>query len=211
MTGTAASNKDLVITSEIDTPNRFLSGTHEFQHVLDLHGTTSMGYQSWYWNPEWQEREREATNKIQNGQRSVILQSFGNLSSPSLTDDVIHSLFQNLVEEAQEPGETMPPDEVIQESKRIVTNLLSELPTDSDIYTETDGKIAIEIFGKLGHAFLLVCEPGGSALCVVTVDCISRRARYDDSTRLPDEFVREGLRDVRPDADHFHSTPTFDW
>ena len=130
---------------------------------------------------------------------------------PSLSDHVIHARFQNLIEEAQEPGETMPTDEVIQESKRIVTRLRSGLPTETDIYPENDGKVAIELFGEPGHAFLLVCEPGGNALCVVTVDGISRRARYEDSSRLPDGFVREGLRDVRPDVYHYYSWPTFGW
>ena len=132
-------------------------------------------------------------------------------SRPALSNDVIDSWFKCLVEEAQEPGETMPSSEVIQESKRIVTRLRSQLPTDTDVYPDNDGKVAIELFGDPGHAFLLVCEPGGSALCVVTVDGVSRRARYEDSSRLPDGFVREGLRDVRTGDHNIFTWLPFDW
>ena len=42
----------------------------------------------------------------------------------------------------------------------------------------------------------LYCEPDRSALCLVTVNRVSRRARYQDSGRLPDCFVEEALRDL---------------
>ena len=55
----------------------------------------------------------------------------------------------------------------------------------------------VPVAGEAGCAFLLVCEPGGSALCVVTANGVSWRARYKTSQGLPDNFVREGIGDVR--------------
>lgn len=130
---------------------------------------------------------------------------------PPLAENVISAWFTNLIEEAQEPGEAMPTNEVIQESMRIVSSLRSELPEDVDVYPEDNGRVAIETYGKPGNAFLLVCEPGGGALCVVTVEGISRRARYENSSLLPDGFLREGIRDVQPEVIRDRWWRTLDW
>ena len=114
--------------------------------------------------------------------------------------NMVGSWFAGLSQEADDADEPMPPESDIEEAKRIVLRLLNQLPEDTDVYLMDGGKIAIEVYGDLGYAFLLVCEPGGSALCVVTVNGVSRRARYESSRILPDYFVREGLNDVRPVA-----------
>ena len=117
---------------------------------------------------------------------------------PPITDDVIDGWFGALVEEATDAGESMPSERVLDEAKRIVRRLRKQLPLDTDIYSMDEGKVAIELYGDFGHGFLLVCEPGGSALCIITVGGVSRRARYESSSGLPDGFLVEGLKDVRP-------------
>ena len=89
--------------------------------------------------------------------------------------------------------------DTINEAKRIARHLHDRLPPDTDVYVMEGGKVALEVFGSLGYGFLLVCENGGSALCIVTVDGSARRARYENSSCLPDGFVLEGLKHVRPD------------
>ena len=69
------------------------------------------------------------------------------------------------------------------------------LPYDVDVSPCEDGQVAIEV-RSAGAAFTLYCEPDRSALCLVTVNRVSRRARYQDSGRLPDCFVEEALRDL---------------
>ena len=118
-------------------------------------------------------------------------------SGSPVTDDVIDGWFLKLAEEATVDGPTLS-KRVLNEAKRIVRRLRRELPLDADIYPMDEGKVAIELFGDFGRGFLLVCEPGGSALCIVTVGGVSRRARYDSSTDLPDGFLHEGLKDMRP-------------
>ena len=62
--------------------------------------------------------------------------------------------------------------------KRIVRGLRRLLLPHSDVHTWDDGEVAVEVFGERGRGFLLLCEPGGSALCVVTVNNVARRTRY---------------------------------
>ena len=62
--------------------------------------------------------------------------------------------------------------------KRIVRGLRSLLLPHSDVHTWDDGEVAVEVFGERGRRFLLLCEPGGNALCVVTVNNVTRRTPY---------------------------------
>ena len=135
--------------------------------------------------------------------RSHSGKSFGALfqgfihESP-VTCAVVDRWFNAFTEDVADTGEPMPSESVFNEAKRIAHRIRSQLPTTTDVYLMDGGKIAIELYGDFGHGFLLVCEPGGSALCIVTVDGVSRRARYENSSVLPDGFICEGLRDVLP-------------
>ena len=92
MTSTATLNKKLVIRSEMEFGDtwrnkapigifpRYLSGTNEFQHILNLRSTTSMEDQLWFWTPEWQEGEREATREIQSEELSPLLNSMDEIT-----------------------------------------------------------------------------------------------------------------------------------
>ena len=104
--------------------------------------------------------------------------------------------FDDLAAESAENGHDAPPNEVVDESRRIVREMLEKWPREYDIYPMDAQRVAIEVDGDLGRRMLLLCESGGSALCVVTVDRVSRRARYEDSSVLPDGFVSDALRDM---------------
>ena len=112
-------------------------------------------------------------------------------------DNVSDALFGGLKADAIDAGNPIPPQEVVDEAKRIVRRLNQNLLDDCDVYTLEEGKVAIEVFGLPGHGFLLICEPGGGALCIVTYRGVSRRARYESSATLPDGFLHEGLADAR--------------
>jgi hypothetical protein len=130
------------------------------------------------------------------GRGSPTMSVFRISTLPRLADG--EGWFDKLIEEVTDDAEPMPPTPVLDEAKRIVRQLRQHLPPDTDVYPMDGGKIAVELYGDSGHGFLLVCEPGGSALCIVTVNGVSRRARYESSDTLPDGFVLEGLKDVRP-------------
>ena len=114
-----------------------------------------------------------------------------------ISDGMIEGWFDGLESDATEAGYTMPSPSVIEEAKRIVGSLRHYLPSDVDVCVFDEGRVAIEVFGPVGHGFLLVCEPGGNALCLVTTKNSSRRARYGNSAVLPDGFLIEGLNAVR--------------
>ena len=111
--------------------------------------------------------------------------------------NISDALFGGLEADAIDAENSIPPREVVDEAKRIVQRLNQNLLDDCDVYTLEEGKVAIEVFGLPGHGFLLICEPGGSALCIVTHRGVSRRARYESSATLPDGFLHEGLADAR--------------
>ena len=117
-----------------------------------------------------------------------------------LPADMMNKWFAELSDETDDTGEPAPSEHVIEEAKRIVQRLHDQLPADTDVYSMDGGKIAVELYGEAGYAFLLVCEPGGSSLCAVTVRGVSRWARYESSNGLPDNFVRDGIGDVRQRA-----------
>ena len=124
------------------------------------------------------------------------------LSSPhfdglGIPQSVIGNWFDRLAEDARTSGNPIPTTEVIAEARRIVTALRYQLPFDTDIYTPGDGKVEVEVSGSTGYGVSLICEPGGSALCLIAAKNASRRARYNDSSELPDGFLLKGLTDVR--------------
>ena len=99
-------------------------------------------------------------------------------------------------EESSEAGHDTPPSSVIREARRIVRGMLRRWARDYDIYPMDERRVAVEVDGGFGKRMLLVCEDGGSTLCIVTVHRVSRRARYEDSRALPDGFVWDALRDM---------------
>ena len=114
-----------------------------------------------------------------------------------LDDSAIEELFTRLDEDASTRDEAIPAGDVRAEAKRLVQRLRWYLPPDTDVYANK-GKVVIELYGKRGHRFSIQCEPGGSALCIISVPNQSRHARYTDSRTLPDGFVKDGLDAVRP-------------
>jgi hypothetical protein len=115
---------------------------------------------------------------------------------PMATPDMVDSWINGLEKDAEDEGNPIPTQDVVAAAERIILNLGPYLPVNTDVYTTEDGGIAIEVFGPPGRGFMLVCEPGDSALCIVTVGSVARRARYESLSMLPDGFLREGLQEV---------------
>ena len=113
------------------------------------------------------------------------------------TEPAVTAMFRDFEADALEAVQQIPSDEVVAELRRIVTAMYRMWPTEYDVYAMDGQTAAMEIQRGPGNgALLLVCEPGRQALCIVTKDSISRRARYQDSTMLPDGFIADGMRDL---------------
>jgi hypothetical protein len=108
---------------------------------------------------------------------------------------------QDIEADAQKMGYTIPDAEVVKEASRILVDMIGYREASYDAYSMSGGKVAIGVDGGFGKSMMVVCESGGTALCVVTVNRASRRARYTDSGFLPDDFLRQGLREMVPVRD----------
>lgn len=119
-------------------------------------------------------------------------------SSTFETESAVAAMFEGFVDDALEAVQGVPSDEVITELRRIVTAMYLRWPCEHyDVYAMDSQTAAVEIQRSPGEgALLLVCEPEGQALCIVTVKSVSRRARYQDSQMLPDGFIADGMREL---------------
>lgn len=113
----------------------------------------------------------------------------------SITPSEVRSRFDDLHADAEEMGVPLT-DQVVREAMRIVMELRAYLPSETDVYVRSGGKVAVEVFRQRRASFLLICEPSGEALTVVIVDDFSTTTRYSDSARLPNACLRNGLREV---------------
>ncbi len=114
--------------------------------------------------------------------------------APSKREGFVDRCLLDLERDAEQEGVAIDPE--AQAVAARILRELEELPDDTDVYVRESGKVAIEVLRNPGAIFLLHCEPGGSAFCVAVIDRVSRTVRYDDSSKLPDCFLREGLKEV---------------
>lgn len=115
------------------------------------------------------------------------------------SEEFVRNCLRTLEEDAEEEGVEF--DEAARgEAERILYEM-DGLPSDTEVYVEEDGSVTIDVLRNPHGGFILTCEPDRSALCVVVVNGVSRRARYRDSGMLPDCFVKDGLRDVLQASD----------
>ena len=103
---------------------------------------------------------------------------------------------RNIESDASSMGYDVPSEDVVAEAERILLGMYTYRQLPYDVYSMSDGRIAIGVDGGFGRSMLVVCEPRNTALCVVTNNRVSRRARYGDSGFLPDDFVKQGLRQL---------------
>ena len=119
-------------------------------------------------------------------------------SRPRISADLVQALksLADIEADALSMDHAAPGQEVVKEAKRILRGMYEYLPRQYNVSSMSEGRIGIDAYGGFGRSMLLICEPGGTALCIVTIDQVSRRARYGDSGFLPDDFVKEGLRQL---------------
>ena len=90
------------------------------------------------------------------------------------------------------------PSKLAQENaSRILRDMYQVHPCRFEVYSMPDGEIAIDARGGFGKSVVLLCESEGSALCLVNIDGSHRRARYSETAKLPDGFIKEALAELR--------------
>lgn len=83
---------------------------------------------------------------------------------------------------------------VTEEARRILRDL-GGTPVAPMVYSTKDGEIAIDFRSatSAGQAVLIELGDDGGGACFASIDGKGRRARYSDSSDLPDEFARAQL------------------
>ena len=97
---------------------------------------------------------------------------------------------------AQEQEIQQPSEIAFASARRLIHEMYSISPRRFIVYPMPEGYIAID--GRSGNdrAVMVMCGPGGDALCIVTIDGEDRRAIYSTSQRLPDDFVSQALNEL---------------
>lgn len=97
---------------------------------------------------------------------------------------------------AREEGIAVPSKLASENAGRLLKTMYQISPRRFDVYPMAGGYIAVDGRGGYGRATLLMCGSDGDAVCLVTIDGERRRAHYSTTAGLPDDFVRQALREL---------------
>lgn len=110
--------------------------------------------------------------------------------------EALHDLDETATE-AREEEFPVPSDAALSSARRLLTAIYELSPQRFEVHPTPDGEVAIDAPGGPGRSVLLLCASDGGALCLVNMNGEHRRARYSDSSRLPDGFICEALAELR--------------
>ena len=116
-------------------------------------------------------------------------------SDPSELRDAMHDL-DEAREEAREEGFSAPSDVALRNARLLLPAMYDISPRRFEVYPMPDGEVAIDAPGGQGRSALLLCESGGSVLCLVNMHGAHRHEHYSDASMLPDSFVREAMEEL---------------
>ena len=84
---------------------------------------------------------------------------------------------------------------------REIISALATQPVAPTVYPTMDGEIALYFKSPVAtSSVLILVRNDGQAACFSYIDGKNRRARYEDATELPDEFVKAQLRSLKESA-----------
>ena len=131
-----------------------------------------------------------ATDTSLSGQR----ENQGPLPQSDLAD-ALQDL-DDVFDAAREEGIPEPSKLAFENAGRLLKAMYEISPRRFDVYPMADGHIAVDGRGGYGRATLLLCGSDGDAVCLVTIDGERRCAHYATTGTLPDDFVRQALREL---------------
>ena len=108
--------------------------------------------------------------------------------------------FERIDDEVAEEALPELSDDTKVKARKIILSLMTQ-PLAPTVYPTMDGEVAIYFKSPVttSSVLILVGNDGGAA-CFSSVNGKNRRARYDDSSELPDEFVTAQLRALQEPA-----------
>ncbi len=72
-----------------------------------------------------------------------------------------------------------------------------DLDERADVYSTSNREVAVNVSGGYRKGLLLLFGSDGSALILLTIDGVHRRAHYDLAPNRVDGFIRDALRDLQ--------------
>ena len=115
--------------------------------------------------------------------------------SEELTD-VLQDLCE-ATDEAREEGFPFPSDKAKINAERLLKKMYDISPGRFEVYPTPNGEIAVDAPSGKGKSVVVFCDSEGRALCMVNMSGEHRRARYSNANRLPDNFVRNALAELK--------------
>ena len=100
------------------------------------------------------------------------------------------------VDEAREEELQEPSKQAIKNARELITAVCGWHSAPVEVYPTREGDIAIYASGNGRRSVEILCEAGGSAMCLVNLNGRHRRAIYDEAEMLPDGFLREALAEI---------------
>ena len=98
---------------------------------------------------------------------------------------------------AKEEGDVIPEEHALQKAERVLRAVYRATPRPYSVYPMSDGDIAIDAHTPHGTKVVVMCDPDGSARCLVNIDGEFSQRNYDDPSIIPDRFIMEALERTR--------------
>lgn len=109
--------------------------------------------------------------------------------------DALQDLYE-ATDEAREEGFPIPSSIAKTNAERLIKEMYDILPGRFEVYPTPYGEIAIDAPSGKGKSVVVFCNSEGGALCMVNMNGEHRRARYSNTNKLPDNFVRDALTEL---------------
>ena len=94
---------------------------------------------------------------------------------------------------AEEEGDVVPEEQALQKAERVLRAVYRADPRPYSVYPMSDGDIAIDAHTPHGTKVIVMCDPNGSARCLVHIDGEFSQRSYDDPNIIPDRFIIDAL------------------
>ena len=117
------------------------------------------------------------------------------LSEPAAPTIGYEQFANDLLSEAEDEEYEPPSNTALTNAYRLWRHF--GLDERSDVYPTSDREVAINVNGGYRKGLLLLFGSDGSALILLTIDGVHRRAHYDEAPHRVDGFIRDALRDLQ--------------
>ena len=121
-----------------------------------------------------------------------VLKANTDASDPPDLVDALLDLY-GAPKEAEEEGDVVPEKHAIENAERVLRAVYRAAPRPYSVYPMSDGDIAIDAHTPDGTKVVVMCDPNGSARCLVHIDGEFSQQNYDDPSIIPDRFIMDAL------------------